>query len=330
MPDEEMLDAGQGAPPKPRRLSIWGPQIGIAFLVIWAILQLTQPLPTTALTVWPAWVGCGLLLPLFLLNKAKRRLLFTLWLIPSLALTEDTIPVIRAAFPAATAEKTYRVVTLNCAGGMLAAALEVKPLRPDIIFFQESPNERELQNVARIVFRGEPSAIVRGPDAVILAKGELDPLQFDRIQGNFTAARWLGPEGERLNLVSLRLAPPVLRLDLYSPDAWRNFADSRELRKQEVDEMAADLKSANFTPDLIGGDWNTPPDPFSQSALTAGLTDAYLSTGRWLGATCVNPYPNIVRIDQIWGSPKVRFLNTWVVKTEFSDHRIVVSDFTLR
>ncbi len=325
-----MLDAGTGAPPKQRRLSIWGPRIGIVVLAIWAILQLTQPLPTTAVTVWPAWVGCGLLLPLFLVNKAKRGLLFTLWLIPSLALTEDTIPVIRAAFPPATADKTFRIVSLNCAGGMLGAALEVKPLRPDIILFQESPSEKELQNVARIVFRGEPSAIVRGPDAVILAKGELDPVKFDRIRGNFTAARWLGPEGERLNLVSLRLAPPVMRIDLYSPDAWRSFTDSRTNRTEEVDEIAADLKSANFTPDVIGGDWNTPPDSYSQSVLTAGLTDAYRSTGRWLGATCVNPYPNIVRIDQIWGSPKVKFLNTWVVKTEFSDHRIVVSDFTLR
>lgn len=126
--------------------------------------------------------------------------------------------------------------------------------------------------------------------------------------------------------VSLRLAPPVLRIDLYDPSAWGEFARNREARAREGQELADALRDHGFKPDVIGGDFNTPPDPIL-NPLVGGINDAFGRAGVGLGATCVNPYPCIVRIDQIWPGPKVARVRSRVVRTVHSDHRIVVADY---
>ncbi|MFW5697628.1 MAG: endonuclease/exonuclease/phosphatase family protein [Fimbriimonadaceae bacterium] len=78
---------------------------------------------------------------------------------------------------------------------------------------------------------------------------------------------------------------------------------------------------------MVGGDFNTPPDADVTQALTGGLQDAFQQAGRGYGATAVNPYPAIVRIDQIWFSENLGATASWVHKTEHSDHRAVVAEF---
>ena len=45
------------------------------------------------------------------------------------------------------------------------------------------------------------------------------------------------------------------------------------------------------------------------------------------GGTAINEYP-FVRIDQIWHTDKLRPAVVWAKKSNSSDHRIVISDFT--
>jgi hypothetical protein len=220
----------------------------------------------------------------------------------------------------------FRVVSLNCAGGSVEAMNEVGDQKPDLIFLQESPEEEALKNLSEKLF-GADGNYLKGPDASIIAKGKLVPVTLPRRTNDFVAAEWTPLSGHSLKVVSLRLLPPTMQIDLYNPSAWKAFADNRASRRSEVEEIASVLKRLNFQPDLIGGDFNSPSDPEVFKALTDGLNDSFAKAGVGYGATCVNPFPCIVRIDQIWFGKSLAATRSKVVTTSNSDHRMLVSDF---
>ncbi len=129
-----------------------------------------------------------------------------------------------------------------------------------------------------------------------------------------------------LNVVALRLQPPVLRLDLYNSEAWSDFSRNRQIRREELAEIWD--RNRDHVPDILGGDFNSPAERDGLFKELGEMKDSFGEAGRGYGATCVNPLPCLVRIDQIWRSPKLRTMNSFVVKTKNSDHRMVVSDFT--
>lgn len=298
----------------------------VGMLLVLTGLYSVRPEVTTAITVWPAWLGMLFGLILALPAKSFRPYLLFAWLLYGVVFVDEFRSVPRAALP--SKPRDFRVVTLNCAGGSELAAGEVKALRPDLVLLQESPSRPELERLAEAMF-GDEGVVIPGPDASILGTG-LTPLRVPRGTSNFVAARWKRGPDQTLDVISLRLMPPVLRLDLYSPAAWQDFARSREQRGEEMAEIRRALIQMGVTPGLVGGDFNTPPDAPIQQRLTEGMVDAFSASGVGYGATCVNPIPCIVRIDQIWAGPKVECVRAWVVKTAHSDHRMLVADFAWR
>jgi len=296
-------------------------------LAILTVLYAARPDATTAITVWPAWVGMLLGIGVALFARQHLRWLAPLWLVFGLVFVEEFQSVPRGVLPAQP--RDFRVVSLNCAGGSVLAAGEVRALRPDLVLLQESPSKPDLEKLARELF-GEGAVVAWGPDATILGPKGLVPFARPRKVSNFVAARWEAAPGRVLDVVSLRLMPPVLRFDLYSPAAWQDYAQSRALRGEEMTEIWRQASQMGANPELSGGDFNTPPDGAIQKGLTADMDDAFRLAGVGLGATCVNPYPCIVRIDQIWSSPRVQCVRAWVVRTENSDHRMLVADYRFR
>lgn len=279
---------------------------------------------TFALSVWPAWiyVAVGLLLSVF--ARKYRAVLCVLWLGFAAVFVDETWSPIRLLKPAT--QGSIRVVSLNCAGGTLAAAEEAARLKPDILLLQESPSKDDLTDLARRLY-GDQGQVISGPDASIVARGPLQPFAPPVSTGDFVAGEWLSPSGIKLKVVSLRLLPPVMRIDLFSPDAWREFASNRADRRSETTEIARKLKRMGVDADLIGGDFNTPPDPQVQKPLLDSRADSFAEAGVGYGATCVNPFPCLVRIDQIWHSSKLVARSARVVKTTNSDHRMLVTEF---
>lgn len=314
-------------PEKSARAKSWM-QIGSAsLLVILAALYAFRPAMTTAITTWPAAVGMFLGIGIAMFARRPRRWLIFGWLAFGLIFVEEFRSLPRELLPAQN--RDFRVITLNCAGGSALAAAEVKALQPDLVLLQESPSRPDLERLAQELF-GDSTLVTSGPDAAILARGKLTPIPRPRRIGNFVAARWEPAPGQSIDVVSLRLAPPVLRFDLLNPAAWQKFSRSRDQRGEEMNQIQRQLQSLGAKPVIIGGDFNTPPDAGIQKNLLANMQDAFNVAGVGLGATCVNPYPSIVRIDQIWTTPRVECVRAWVATTQNSDHRMLVADYRWR
>ena len=208
----------------------------------------------------------------------------------------------------------------------MAASEEVAAQNPDIVLFQETPSRPEIEKLSKKIF-GEEGSCVVGPDAAIMARGHLVEEPGSRATNDFVSATWTGARGRSLRIVCLRLLPPCMRIDLFNPSAWQDFAMNRASRRQEVAGIAMKLDQQKFEPDLLGGDFNSPPDRDVLGPITNHLSDTFRQVGVGYGATCVNPFPCMVRIDQIWHSEVLNATRAWVVKTENSDHRMLVADF---
>ncbi len=294
-------------------------------LLLMGLAYLLRPDWSYALTIWPAmvWVVPGLLLAS--LSKRLRWAVVLGWLAFALVFVEDIHSGLRTILP--SPRRAIRVVSLNCAGGLVEAAREVTSYRPDIVLLQESPGRAEVEALAKELY-GEGGTTLVGPDAAILSRCSLTPLRLPRTTHNFVVADvQIGKE--RFRIVSLRLAPPTLRFDLLNADAWRDYAANKTRRRQEVREMLATLRNLGPMADIAGGDFNTPPDHQILGQLGPELQDSFAQAGRGYGSTAVNPWP-LVRIDQVWSGPRLVPVSTTAHNTVNSDHRLVVADFAFR
>ena len=77
---------------------------------------------------------------------------------------------------------------------------------------------------------------------------------------------------------------------------------------------------------MIGGDCNAPAGDGALCAWSPRLHDAFSGAGRGWGATVLNALP-VLRFDQLWCSEQLQPIAVWSVKTQHSDHRLVVGDF---
>lgn len=307
-------------PRKRRRLSPWW---SIVWLIVWTLLYANRSDWNYVVTVWPAWTWGAIGFVFALFARKGKSLLVALWLLFALIFVDEAKSYPRMIIPSGPHD--LRVVSLNCAGGTVAAAQEIKAYRPDIVLLQESPDKDQVAKLAKEFF-GDEGVAIPGPDASIIVRGPVTPVTA-KYTNDFVGAHWKDSQGHSLDIVSLRLLPPCMRIDFFNPEAWQEFSRNRSGRRKEVAEMATKLADLGLKPDLIGGDWNTPPDIGVQRLLVDGLGDTFAQVGRGYGATCVNPYPCLVRIDQIWHSSALTPVNAFVVKTENSDHRMLVADF---
>lgn len=319
-------EGGKEKEAKPQKSPLWL-CFNLAFFAFCLVAYFTRHDSLFAFFVWPAFVPAfiGVVWGLFL--APWRKGLLIIWGVFALIFVEEAISIPRMLIP--SGQHSLRIVTLNCGWGRVEAVQELKKLNPDVLLLQESPGSKDLRKLAEEFF-GREGSFVYGPDATIIARGKLEQIGFDRRISNFVSAKLTTPEGETLNLVSLRMNPPVLRLDLYNPGAWSEFTQSRIARRSEAEEIASHLNRSGFEPDIVAGDFNSPPDARAFGSLTSGLTDSFKSGGRGYGATAVNPLPCLVRIDQVYTSRKIEVISVWTSAGKESDHRAVVADLKIK
>lgn len=219
--------------------------------------------------------------------------------------------------PSARVADTLRVVSLNCAGGSTEAAREAFRQSADVVMLQEVGSRDFIQAAKEA---GYPYVSWSVDDAVFTRRQLVNPAKAMDF-----AAGTVELSGKRIRLVALRLLPPVFRLDLWSLDCWRNYAEDAGQRRARLRMLLSEAGASDIC--LVGGDFNaTNPRLITDHRPT--WTEAGRSAGRGWRGTGTNDFP-FVWVDQIWGSPEIHWVQAFAQKTVNSDHRMLVADFRL-
>mgnify|MGYP001810732225 CR=1 FL=1 len=169
-----------------------------------------------------------------------------------------------------------------------------------------------------------------GIDASILIKKEL--VDYDAVsvvrEPDFTLVRT--PYSV---VVSIRLEPPIFRLDYWNSECWTSQAELLKMRRMRTEEILriVDKERKLVTLDgpvdvVVGGDFNAPPAPLGSKQFKEVRDSGEVRGFGWPG-TAINDLP-LVRIDRIWtvGMNDSKTGNWQVLsrKTRHSDHRMVI------
>jgi endonuclease/exonuclease/phosphatase (EEP) superfamily protein YafD len=298
-----------------------------------------QPDWMAALTLVPAW--CWLLpaLVLFRLGFDRRRwrlsgVLLLLWIAFVMVFAGDVRSFVHfgrsptADWIAAREQgRAIRVVSLNCRLGDARAAAEVAQYDPDIVLLQESPSLEEVEELAHRLYGMDGSALWDF-DTSILARGEIEPRTPDRAL-HFTHGFVRMPGGLEVDVVSLRLNPPVARLDFWAPGFWRDHRDNRVKHREQIQEVMEGLGDRpEATHLIVGGDFNAPAGDGALGELRPRVLDTFREAGRGWGNTGTNRFP-LFRVDQVWASQGLRAESVTARRTIHSDHRLVICDLVI-
>ncbi len=325
----EFVDFGER---KPRVASRWAGPTNVVFtLLVLALsaIYLLEPDWAYALTLWPAWMGLGLIFIFNLFRRGKGRFNAPMTLAAvsaalAVGLSDTPMQFLRWGEP----RGDICVVSLNCAAGSAQAMWEVAAQKPDIVLLQERPSVEDIEALAQSLY-GREAVIAYGPDAAIITRGKL--LSMGEKTGMVSSNRaWAVVDTKlgRIGICSLRLSPPILRFNLLDGNSWKDCDIHKKRLTQELDELVENLPAERRNSDMpiiLGGDMNTPPDRVIQGVLTEklNLRDSFWFAGRAWGGTAVNEYP-FIRIDQIWSHGVVP-ISTVAKTTQHSDHRMVVT-----
>lgn len=293
----------------------WRMIVALVMIAALTLLYILRPVSFQFLHWWPMAIWTPLLLLPFVSLRPPRHLrplglCLLLWMLALIGTSELNW---RFLFPAG-AKSGYRVVSLNCAAGEPLAAAEAFSQDADIVLLQEVASRPEFEKVATP--RGYRVAAF-GPDAAIFVR---EGIAFqDGSKDIDHAGTTVELDGRHLKVVSLRLQPPVFRLDWWSGDCRNQYSEDFERRQKRLSEFIdGDVA-------LFGGDFNA-TNPKLGTEFDA--TEAHRAVGRGWGGTGTNDFP-FVRVDQIWGRETIRWRQAFVVPTKNSDHRMVVADFDL-
>lgn len=307
--------------------------IAIVFAVVCILFYSIRFDRFSAFTFLPAWLWlCVGLISTVLIAFIQRNaavVLLGLWSLFVVLHVEEAFSLVRAAadgvFASASkqADRQITIVSLNCLGGQIKAARETASHAPDIVLLQETPSVLvDLQNFADELFvkRGH---VLLGADNTILSRF---PIEVIPVVGstNWVHARVKLPSGNFVRVISLRLKPPVIDIDLHSAACWRAHFEDRVLRRESIQSIRDQIESVPSEEQLIvGGDFNVPAFDGCLSPLRDRLIDAFSVAGRGWGNTVLNDLP-LFRIDQIWISNEFHCDSVRAFKSRNSDHRLVV------
>jgi len=314
----------------------WALVVSATLCLAISICRCLQPDWLAPVTLVPAWFWLLPALALTVRGISPRHRLWslavvTLWVVYTVLLVEEARSLSRTRSRPIAEWKSardrgrgIRVVSLNCAAGDRQAAEEVARWQPDIVLFQESPSRKHLDHLSRELY-GNDGAYLWGGDTSILARGRIQPSGADRTP-HFVHATVQLPTGLTADVFSVRLSPPVFRLDFWMPGFWCDHRDKRIKHRQQILEV---MKRIEGIPEhqflIVGGDFNAPPDDSALGPLQKRLLDTFLEAGHGWGNTGTNNAP-FFRVDQIWASPHFRAESVTAQKTIHSDHRMVVCD----
>lgn len=298
-------------------------RVGAFGAVAGALLALYTARPDWAQAIhwWPMalWTPAALL-PFFSLRFRRLWKPFALaalaWCVALHAIREPSGLALLPARKRSVGE--LRVVSLNCAAGSVPAAREAFGRGGDVVLLQEVGGRGEFVRAGAEA--GYPYVAWSVDDAVFSRRPILDPAK-----GRDFAAGTVELAGRPVRIVALRLSPPTFRLDWWSLDCWREYAEDAARRRERVAAILAETRAKGVC--LVGGDFNATNPRLVRDA-RPDWAEAGRSAGRGWRGTGTNDYP-VAWVDQIWGSPEVRWRGAAVGKTENSDHRMVVGDFRL-
>ena len=315
--------------------------LSFALLVLTAFCYHFRPDAWAAVTVFPPWVWPlpGLLMLWLARNPKRKRILAAvavLWLLFIVIFAEEPKSLLRLQdwpspewVAAKQSGKALRVLSLNCASNRDAAA-EVARYDPDIVLLQETPQRAEVESLARRLW--SDAGVAWGIDTSVIAHGHVEgkALPSSRFGVTTTHAYVRLTSGLEMEVLSVRLVPPVARLDLFWPEAWTAYRDNRQSRRREMIAIADYIESLSPTmPLIVGGDFNAPAGDAVFSLLQPRLHDTFMEGGMGWGNTALNSFA-VVRIDQVWVSEQFRALAVVARETKHSDHRIVIADLILQ
>lgn len=314
----------------------------------WVVLSFFLGLIGTGATCWqldafaalsliPTWcwfiAGVASLILARRLRPRRWLIVMTLlWLLFVVACVEEYHGLLRSVWsrfiqPRAVepGELRLRVVSLNCADGSLRTAREAAAMAPDILLFQESPGRADLEQLAVEMF-GNSHGVLWSSDTSIITRW---PIQAADARDHFVEGLVQLPSDFQVRVISLRLAPPVVRYDLWNPACWREQTAKRRQHTKQIDQLLDALIDDIEDAAIIGGDFNAAQHDRATWSLREFAQDTFDAAGYGWGNTVLNTIP-VLRFDQIWAGGRCRPVATWAVRTEHSDHRMVVSDFALQ
>ena len=318
-----------------RALSIVGSIVICGAISLSRVFQPDWLAPVILVPTW-CWLFPGLSLALFGFRRNHKRLFVAALAIRGLfgfLFIEEARSLTRPRTMSMADWQTARetghglsVVSLNCNVGRTRSVEEVAAWQPDIVLLQESPGSEQLNRLTTFLF-GEDGDSLHGGDVSILTRGKITTRIADP-KSHFVHAEIELPSGVLVDVVSVRLAPPVPRVDFWMPSFWGDHRNKRIEHREQIAEL---MRHVQGIPDshhlIVGGDFNAPPNDDSLAALRQRLSDAFLTAGLGWGATGTNEYP-LFRVDQIWVSNNLQAESVTARETQHSDHRMVVCELT--
>lgn len=276
------------------------------------------------MTVFPFWAWCFPLVftPILFIRHSFFKnfgLLLVLWAVLSAMAGEEVVNLFRGR------EKNPNVATLNCAGGSKEAAREAFLSGAKILLLSETPGQASLDELIQEEWDGDGEAL-SGPDGAIVVRGQIEE-GTEKSLINATMAT-VNVDGQRWNVVALRLQPPVFRVDFFTPAYWQTYQDNFDRRRDEFIELRKEIDNhfGQEKADIIAGDFNAPLPQKMEPYIWPYKEAVRKSGGGWTGSA-VNEYP-FVRIDHIWINSNVEAEGGRVDKTKNSDHRMVLARLT--
>lgn len=318
----------------------------LAGTVALAGMYALRPVRANAITIWPLLFTLPPVMLLGLASFSRRApgrnwLLAVAWLAVLVGLTEEPGSLARSLWGESGREQVWmqarargralRVVSLNCYGGILAAAEEAFEQQPDVILLQEDPGTADLRTVCH---RRGGWQVTATADCAILVRGRLQALPLARRDTTNICLARVWPEalrpGRAVTVVNVHLPLPALQAELWRRAAWRLSREAWEDRSEEMRHVAGYVaREAAAGPLVLGGDFNAPGrDPLFR-LLPPVVRDAFPRAGVGWPNTWSTGEP-LARIDQIWLSPEWQPQALRVLPTKNSDHRMVVCDVVLR
>ena len=319
-----------------RVVSIVGSIVICGVVSLCRIFQPDWLAPVILVPAW-CWLILGLMLALLGFRREHKRLFvaaLAMWGVFAFLFVEETRSLLRTEVMSTTEWQAVResghglrVVSLNCNVGQTRSVEEVADWQPDIVLLQESPGSEQLNRLRAALF-GENGDSLHGGDVSILTRGKIRP-KFADPKSHFVHAEVQSPNGALIDVVSVRLAPPVSRFDFWMPGFWIDHRNKRIEHREQIVELMRHVRSIPESHHLIvGGDFNAPPADDSLAELRQRLSDSFQTSGRGWGATGTNEYP-LFRADQIWVSDSLQPASVTAHKTQHSDHRMVVCDLKI-
>ena len=306
----------------PARVSCWRQLACSGSVFLWLailLILLFQPDVLAAFVLVPpwCWVVAGVALAAIGYQHSARRwslLAIGVWGVFAFVFVDETQglwrTIGRAIYPPMNSEQpdeTVRVISLNCAGDVKAAK-ELLGHEPDIVLLQESPSRQHVAELTESLFGSTGNFLHKG-DTSVIANGTFSDLTPEA-DLHFAHARVQLAGDREIDLISLRLSPPVFRMDFWSSGFWTDHRDRRAQHRQQITQLVRQLRRESTQHLVIlGGDFNTTPIDLALTDLRSRVFDTFRAVGRGLGNTGTNRSP-LFRVDQIWASREIKAVSS--------------------